>query len=52
MFIHWSVLSSAVLWMRPVIRVLSPEISCLSSRTVCGSCSNGIFSVESIALLF
>ena len=52
MFIHWSVLSSGLLWMRPVIRVLRPDISCLSSRTVCGSCSNGIFSVEGIALLF
>ena len=52
MFIHWPVLSSGLLWMRPVIRVLRPDISCLSSRTVCGSCSNGIFSVEGIALLF
>ena len=34
MFIHWSVLSSGLLWMRPVIRVLRPDISCLSSRTV------------------
>ena len=52
MFIHWSVLSSGLLWMRPVIRVLRPDISCLSSRTVCGSCSNGIFSVEGIVLFF